>query len=294
MAVMRRIIGGVIILVGLAGLAAGAYGVVWVQGAAETTEKEITSGMDFGLEALETISDTLQVLILTVDDTAQVLESAVESSEATVETLDAIRPAVEELSNIIALGLPDSIEAVQAAMPAVEQASSAIDATLRTLAAFEWSATIPIIDYEMGFGLGVEYDPITPLDASVAQVSAALAELPSHLTGIEEDLETTHDSLGQTATSIENAAENLATVSLGLQATSASLAEYNVLIDRATDRLRQMRWNVRDNIRLARIALGLALGWFALSQLAPLYLGGTLLLSPRREQLDQKGIEEGP
>ena len=287
MAVMRRIIGGVIILVGLAGLAAGAYGVVWVQGAAETTEKEITSGMDFGLEALETISDTLQVLILTVDDTAQVLESAVESSEATVETLDAIRPAVEELSNIIALGLPDSIEAVQAAMPAVEQASSAIDATLRTLAAFEWSATIPIIDYEMGFGLGVEYDPTTPLDASVAQVSAALAELPSHLTGIEEDLETTHDSLGQTATSIENAAENLATVSLGLQATSASLAEYNVLIDRATDRLRQMRWNVRDNIRLARIALSLALGWFALSQLAPLYLGGTLLLSPRREQLDR-------
>ncbi len=287
MAVMRRIIGGVIILVGLAGLAAGAYGVVWVQGAAETTEKEITSGMDFGLEALETISDTLQVLILTVDDTAQVLESAVESSEATVETLDAIRPAVEELSNIIALGLPDSIEAVQAAMPAVEQASSAIDATLRTLAAFEWSATIPIIDYEMGFGLGVEYDPPVPLDASVAQVSAALAELPSHLTGIEEDLETTHDSLGQTATSIENAAENLATVSLGLQATSASLAEYNVLIDRATDRLRQMRWNVRDNIRLARIALSLALGWFALSQLAPLYLGGTLLLSPRREQLDR-------
>ncbi len=294
MIVMRRIIGGVILLVGLAGLAAGAYGVVWVQGAAETTEKEITSGMDFGLEALETISDTLQVLILTVDDTAEVLDSAVESSEATVETLDAIRPAVEELSNIIALGLPDSIEAVQAAMPAVEQASSAIDATLRTLAAFEWSATIPIIDYEMGFGLGVEYDPITPLDASVAQVSAALAELPSHLTGIEEDLETTHDSLGQTATSIENAAENLATVSLGLQATSASLAEYNVLIDRATDRLRQMRWNVRDNIRLARIALGLALGWFALSQLAPLYLGGTLLLSPRREQFDQKGIEEGP
>ncbi len=287
MVVMRRIIGGVIILVGLAGLAAGAYGVVWVQGAAETTEQEITSGMDFGLEALETISDTLQVLILTVDDTAEVLESAVESSEATVETLDAIRPAVEELSNIIALGLPDSIEAVQAAMPAVEQASSAIDATLRTLAAFEWSATIPIIDYEMGFGLGVEYDPATPLDASVAQVSAALAELPGHLTGIEEDLETTHDSLGQTATSIENAAENLATVSLGLQATSASLAEYNVLIDRATDRLRQMRWNVRDNIRLARIALSLALGWFALSQLAPLYLGGTLLLSPRREQLDR-------
>lgn len=287
MVMMRRIIGGAIILVGLAGLAAGAYGVVWLQGAAETTEQEITSGMDFGLEALETISDTLQVLILTVDDTALVLDSAVESSEATVETLDAIRPAVKELSNIIALGLPDSIEAVQAAMPAVEQASSAIDATLRTLAAFEWSATIPIIDYELAFGLGVEYDPPVPLDESVAQVSAALEELPSHLTEIEVGLETTHDSLGQTATSIENAAENLATVSRGLSATSASLEEYNDLIDRATDRLRQMRWNVRENIRLARLALGMALAWLALSQLAPLYLGCTLLSSTRPEQLNQ-------
>lgn len=287
MVMMRRIIGGAIILVGLAGLAAGAYGVVWLQGAAETTEQEITSGMDFGLEALETISDTLQVLILTVDDTALVLDSAVESSEATVETLDAIRPAVKELSNIIALGLPDSIEAVQAAMPAVEQASSAIDATLRTLAAFEWSATIPIIDYELAFGLGVEYDPPVPLDESVAQVSAALEELPSHLTEIEVGLETTHDSLGQTAASIENAAENLATVSRGLSATSASLEEYNDLIDRATDRLRQMRWNVRENIRLARLALGMALAWLALSQLAPLYLGCTLLSSTRPEQLNQ-------
>lgn len=287
MDVIRRIIGGVIILVGLAGMAAGAYGVVWLQGAAETTEREITSGMDFGLEALDTISGTLQVLIVTVDDTALVLDSAVGSSEAIVETLNAIRPVVAELSNIISLGLPDSIEAVQAAMPAVEQASSAIDATLRTLAAFEWSATIPIIDYELAFGLGVEYDPTTPLDASVAQVSAALAELPDHLTGIEGDLETTNDSLEVTAASIEKAAENLATVSLGLSATSASLAEYDDLIDRARDRLRQMRWNVRENIRLARIALSLALGWFALSQLAPLYLGSTLLSPKRPERVDR-------
>lgn len=287
MDVIRRIIGGVIILVGLAGMAAGAYGVVWLQGAAETTEREITSGMDFGLEALDTISGTLQVLIVTVDDTALVLDSAVGSSEAIVETLDAIRPVVAELSTIISLGLPDSIEAVQAAMPAVEQASSAIDATLRTLAAFEWSATLPIINYELAFGLGVEYDPITPLDASVAQVSAALAELPDHLTGIEEDLETTNDSLEVTAASIENAAENLATVSLGLQAASARLEEYDDLIDRARDRLRQMRWNVRENIRLARIALSLALGWFALSQLAPIYLGGTLVWSTRPEQVDR-------
>ena len=84
---MRRIIGGVVVLVGLVGLAGGLYGLCWLQGAAEQMEQNVVSGMDFGLEGLETISKTLVILDQTVDDTVAALDTAVASSQSTAETL---------------------------------------------------------------------------------------------------------------------------------------------------------------------------------------------------------------
>jgi len=279
---LRRILGAVIVAVGLLGLAAGLYAAVALQRGARELERDVVSGMDFGLEGLEVISDTLQVLIQTVDDTALIVDAAVASSENTQETLEALQPAVLELSDIAGTDLPQSIEAVQDAMPTLEQAGLTIDRALRTLAAFEWSATIPFLNYELGFGLGVEYDPTVPLDQSIAQVSAGLADLPTQLEGIEADLVDTHRGLGDTATSIDEVGESLAAVSQDLRDTSQTLEAYNDLIDRATGQLREMRWNVRDQITRGRVILTVVLIWLALSQLAPLYLGGSLL-TPWRE-----------
>ncbi len=275
--VLRRMIGGAIVLVGLLGLIGGLYGTYALQGAAVKLERDVTSGMDFGLEGLEVVSDTLQVLIQTVDDTATVMDAAVASSESTAETLAALEPAVQELSDIVATDLPDSITAIQDAMPALEQASGAIDQTLRTLAAFEWSTTLPIINYELGFGLGVEYDPLVPLDESVAQLGEELAKLPTHLEGIEANLAKTHQELGETAESVEQVGESLAAVSQDLQTTSEMLAEYDDLLARATSQVREVRWNIRGRIQKGRITLSGILIWLTLSQLAPLYLGYTLL-----------------
>ena len=292
--VLRRIIGGAIVLVGLLGLIGGLYGAYALQGAAVKLERDVTSGMDFGLEGLEVLSDTLQVLIQTVDDTATVMDAAVASSESTAKTLAALEPAVQELGDIIATDLPDNIAAIQDAMPALEQASSTIDQTLRTLAAFEWSTTIPIINYKLGFGLGIEYDPLVPLDESVAQLSEELAKLPTHLEGIEANLVQTHQELGETAESVEQVGESLATVSQDLQTSSEILAEYDDLLARATTQTRQVRWNIRDRIQRGRITLSAILIWLTLSQLAPLYLGYTLLSTrpeagrPAEELLSRK------
>jgi hypothetical protein len=281
---LRRILGGVIVVVGLLGLGGSLYAAVNLQEDARELEQDVVSGMDFGLEGLEVVSDTLQVLIQTVDDTALMVDAAVASSKNTQVTLEALQPAVQELGDIAGTDLPASIQAVQGAMPALEQAGLTIDRALRTLAGFEWSATIPLLNYELGFGLGVEYDPDIPLDQSIAQVGAGLAELPSQLEGIEADLVSTHQSLGETATSIGEVGDSLAAVGQDLRDTSETLEAYNDLIDRATRQLRERRWNIRDQITRGRIILTVILVWLAFSQLAPLYLGCSLLTPGREER----------
>ncbi len=274
---LRGIIGAVIVLVGLAGLASGMYGVVWLQKAAEDAERDIASGMDFGIESLEVVSDTLQVLIQTVEDTALVFDSAVESSEQAADTLQEIQPGVQEMNAIVASDLPESIQAIQNTMPAVEQAAAAIDSTLRTLAGFQWSATIPVVNYELGFGLGVEYDPPVPLDESIQQVELALSELPAQLASIETSLADTERNLGESASSIAQLGESLQAVSADLEAASAVLEEYEDLIGRASNQVREVRRDIRQKVQGVRIVSSGVLIWLALSQIAPLYLGCTLL-----------------
>ena len=300
---MRRILGGVMVLAGLIGLAVGVYGTIWLQQAAGRLEQNVVSGMDFGLESLEVVSGTLQIIVQTVDDTSTVVDGAVASSQRTAETLDAVRPAIQELSDIVAFEIPNNIYAIQATMPALEQAGAAIDTTLRTLSRFQWSATVPVINYELGFGLGVDYDPPVPLQESIVEVNEALGDIPAHMIGIQASLLDTHHSLGDTVTSVEEVGESLSTVSRDLHATADVLKEYDDLVRRATDQVRAVRRNIRRQIGNARITLTVVLVWLVLSQAAPLYLGCTLAQrtapavapdAPAEEQEQPTPTEPGP
>lgn len=284
--ILRRILGAVIILVGLAGLGFAVYGTIWLQDAADQVERDLVATLDGGLSGLEVISDTLVVIVQAVDDTGTVLDAAAAGSQTAADTIDAMRPAVRELSDVVAYDLPADIRRIQGAMPAVEQASGAIDKTLRTLADFQWKTTIPIINYPLELGLGIEYDPPIPLDESVADLSVALEQLPGKLAGVEASLFATDEGLGDTSESVGAIGASLATVQADLDATSAVLSEYNDLVAGATDRVRSVRRDLRGRIDGVRLTLSGVLVWLALSQLAPLYIGGTLLITrtPARSQ----------
>ncbi len=279
--VVRRIIGAVIVLTSLAGLGVGLYAAYQMQETAGQVETEVVSGLDFGLDALQVVSDTLDILVRTVYDTSTVVDEARAGAASTADGLENVRPAVQELADITASQLPDSIEAIRSAMPALEDASAAIDKTLRTLSSFQWSTTIPLVNYEVGFGLGIDYDPAIPLDQSVAEVNAGLDSIPTRLTDIQEDLLRTDQSLGDSASSLEQLGESLTAVSQDLASASIVLQEYRGLVARATRQVRAVRWNIRQQIQTGRLVLTGVLAWLALSQLGPLYLGCRLLTYPR-------------
>jgi hypothetical protein len=134
-----------------------------------------------------------------------------------------------------------------------------------------------VVNYELGFGLGVDYDPPVPLDESIRQVDQALSELPGQLSDIQASLLDTNRNLGQTAISIEGVGESLSTVSEDLRQTSMILDEYNDLVGRATNKVREVRWDIRQRVQGVRTVLSVILLWLALSQLAPLYLGCSML-----------------
>jgi hypothetical protein len=278
---MRRLLGAVIILAGLVGLVFGIYALVWVQAAAEEVERDLVSAMDSGLNGLEVVSDTLVVVVQMVEDAGSVIESAATSSQNAAGTIDSMGVGVREMSDVIAFDLPNNIQQIEDKLPALEEAGAAIDKTLRTLADFHWSATIPIINFPLDFGLGITYNPPVPLDESVAQIGVALGELPIRLSGIQASLLETNLGLGETARSMEAIGDSLSGVQGDMDRLGEVLAEYDDLVATATDQARLIRRDLRGRIQGVRLTITGILAWLILSQITPLYLGATLLIKPK-------------
>jgi hypothetical protein len=105
-----------------------------------------------------------------------------------------------------------------------------------------------------------------------------VAGLPSHLGGIEDDLRSTNQALGETTESVQEVGTTLAVVSQDLHATSEALQEYDELFAETMGQLRKARRSIRDQVRTGRFVLTGILLWLAFSQIAPLMLGYTWLL----------------
>jgi hypothetical protein len=280
---MRRLMGVVIILVGLVGLVFGVYALIWVQHAADEIERDLVSAMDSGLNGLEVVSDTLVVAVQMVEDAGAVIESAATSSDDAAGTIDSMGAGVREMSNVIAFDLPDTIQQIEGTLPALEEAGAAIDKTLRTLSNFQFNATIPIINFPIDFGLGIDYNPPVPLDQAVAEIGVALGELPIQLSGIQASLLETNLGLGDTAKSMKGIGDSLSSVQGDMDRLGDVLGEYDDLVAGATDQARIIRRDLRGRIQGVRFTITGILAWLILSQIGPLYVGATLLVRPRPE-----------
>ncbi len=154
------------------------------------------------------LGETLAPLIESIDNVHAIM---VESNDVLVgveESLDSVqdvtvdmtilltdtRPLVSESTEVIASDIPGAIEGIQASMPSLIETAATVDETLRFLSNFEASIPIPFRD-SLSFGLGIDYDPETPLDQALEDLNGNMDGIPENLRDLEDDLTTANDNL---------------------------------------------------------------------------------------------------
>lgn len=274
----QRILGLIMMGIGVIGIGLSVVGLIsglWLMNDLSRTLEE---NLTLTIESLETVRQTL---LLTRDTVAQANEglTVVEEMAGNVSTtLEGTQPLLEQVAQVVGEDVPESIEAIQSSMPALEQAASAIDDTLRTLSAFNRSFLG--IDLE----LGVEYDPETPFDESVATIGDSLEGVPERLRSLQTNLDETQQSLGIISENLSAVANNLHEVNGNVAEMEPLLDDYIALITEFTDSARQTRENLKRQMWTVRIGMSAVMIWLGLTQIAPLYLGWELL-SGRRNKL---------
>jgi hypothetical protein len=219
-----------------------------------------------------------QTLLLAKTTTAQVTDGldAVESAAINAsQTISQTRPLLGELGQLVSRDVPDNLEAVQSAVPDMAQAAAGVDDTLTVLSDLHIEQTI--LGYPLYFDLGIDYAPEVPFEESINQIGTGLEGIAPRLRGLQVHVDATDGSLEAIGEDMVTLSEKVQTVNRSVAGVTPLFDDYTRIVTETGERVRQARINLAWQLHAARLAVTIAMAWIGLSQIAPLYLGWSLV-----------------
>lgn len=274
----RRIFGVFLILLGLFGILLAVQGAQLTKQAVADLGSGMDSSIDLVIDSLDTVLDSL---LLTRDALADVetLVTRVEGTAVNVSTaLESTDPILTEMRIITTQDLPDSLEAIEQAVPDAVQAADAIDTTLTTLNRFEINTTIPVIGYPIQYDLGIDYDPSVPFSASVQEIGNSLDGMPERLRGLEEAFAETQTNLATISGDMDDLSGDLVTINEQIAGLTPLVNDFIRIVTEGADNLRLVKGQIDSQVAMINTIITLGMAWLVLSQVVPLYLGYELIM----------------
>jgi len=276
---IRRLLGMLMLLVGLSGVGASYVGARMGHLAVEKIAAELVDALDLMTQSLNTIGDSLLLAKGTVAEVSRGLDTVEAAAGDLAGSLDETQPMLDQIGTIVSKDMPDSIELMQAAFPAMAQVAGVIDDTLTTLNSFRIDQRI--LGFDIKYDLGIDYDPEVPFDESVLLIGRSLDGIPEKLRSLQEQVETTSGNLDVVGQDIDDIISNLKDINAQISATDPMLDNYTRIVTDLNDRSRLVRAKISEQVEDAKDVVTFLMVWIAVSQMAPIYLGWDLALGRR-------------
>jgi len=272
---LRRILGVAMLLIGLSGLAVSAGGAIYGRFLIDSVIQELDRSLDLAAQSLDTVKGTLLLAQTTAAEVNDGLD-AVESAAINVsQTISQTRPLLGELGQLVSRDVPDSLEAVESTMPDMAQAAAVVDDTLTVLSDLHIEQTI--LGFPIYFDLGIDYAPEVPFEESVNQIGASLEGIAPRLRSLQVHVDATDGNLEAIGQDMVTLSEKVHTVNRSVADVAPLLEEYTRIVTETGDRVGQARIGLARQLNAAKLVITIAMAWIGLSQIAPLYLGWSLV-----------------
>ncbi|GJM42485.1 MAG: hypothetical protein DHS20C20_27670 [Ardenticatenaceae bacterium] len=279
----RRIIGILLLIIGLGGIAFSAIGARLGHQLVDRIAANFTQTLLQTSDSLEIVSETLILAKTSIADVNAVVTTAETTADNLANTVSDTRPLLSQIAVVASDQVPNNLETIQEAFPGLEQVAGVIDRTLVTLNSFRIDEEIFGLNIE--YDLGIDYEPDIPFDQSVRDLSEGLEGIPESLRAMEAYITITSDNLETVSQDIELLADDLETVNGRLLEFDPILDEYLILITNISDSTRQMRAQIEEESESVKNGITFGMIWLALTQIAPLYLGWELVTGRRSQQI---------
>jgi hypothetical protein len=272
---VRRILGALLILIGLLGIALGAVGVVYVWRLAEDVTVVALEGLFLVSDTLEDMDRSLEVASTTLDGTTIAIDSLYITSFAIGDTLSNTQVTLNEMAALAEDQLPTSMEYSLAALDTVKETARVIDQLLRGLA-------------QVGLGT---YDPEIPLDEAVENAVTGLGPVPDSLRVMGDGLHQTGRDMEGVQQGFTLMIDSVMEIRENLIDADAAIAAHQGTVQDLQERVDAVTPNVAQPIQAVAWGVTLLLFWIGLSQLAILRWGISLWEKRAPVIIDQESTE---
>lgn len=273
----RRIIGLILVLIGIGGVGLSIAGAIVGRDIVDEIGDNVLGNLELTSEGLTAVQDTLILAKVALIDVNNGLETVERTAVSVSIAISDTQPLVDQVTLIASDDLPDSIEAIEAAVPGLVQVAGAIDRTLTTLNNFRIDETVPLVGFSIQFDLGIDYDPDIPFDESVALLGESLDGLPDRLRSLDQSLQTSSENLGTISEDVLQLSQDLNTINARLAEVDPLLDEYIRIVQDTNDRARFTRLSMQAQLELIKSIVTIAAIWFGLNQLVPIYVGWEMM-----------------
>lgn len=273
----RRIIGLILVLIGIGGVGLSIAGTIVGRDIVDEIGDNVLGNLELTTEGLTAVQDTLILAKVALIDVNNGLETVERTAVSVSIAISDTQPLVDQVTLIASDDLPDSIEAIEAAVPGLVQVAGAIDRTLTTLNNFRIDETVPLVGFSIQFDLGIDYDPDIPFDESVALLGESLDGLPDRLRSLDQSLQTSSENLGTISEDVLQLSQDLNTINARLAEVDPLLDEYIRIVQDTNDRARFTRLSMQAQLELIKSIVTIAAIWFGLNQLVPIYVGWEMM-----------------
>jgi hypothetical protein len=294
MSIFRRIIGLLLIIVGLVGLVIAGAGAYFAAQAIDAGVSGMNSALDMVGTTVDTTTASLKNVQATLTEVGSTLDTVSQSTANLSTTLSDTQPLLEQVTTMTTDTVPTSLEAVNQAVPNLAGIAGAIDDTLTRLSNFQVERTI--LGVPLSFDLGVSYNPSEPFDNAVLAIGRSLVPIPRQMRELEASLDTATANLGAISNDIEQLSRNIDGINVTVGQYIPLLDQYIGVLDQTAASLENTRAQINANVSTIKwVTTGLML-WFALYQIMPLYIGYRMLsdkvvegtFEERLEQIEDK------
>lgn len=268
---VKRILGIVLLLVGLGGVGLSVAGTVVTWQVVESAGTSLDQNLQLLSQALDNVHSTITLIKTAIGQTNTGLTTVNTTVTHLAQTVNQTRPLMTQVNDIVSEEVPDSLIAVQATIPHMAEVAGTIDTALATLSNFQFEQEI--LGLPISFDLGIEYDPEQRFDDSITAMGDSLDGLPEQMQTLSIYLGVADDNLSQISRDITQIANNLEEINGSVGQVQPLLDEYLRIITETNDNIRLVRSNLPTHFTQLKTILLVIFVWIGLTQIAPLYLG---------------------
>jgi predicted nucleic acid-binding Zn-ribbon protein len=266
---VKKALGILLVFVAVIGMLLAVAGLVQVWRLQARLSERAVASLALTADTLENTSAGLEILASSLDSTAASLQTLQTTTVSASDTISDTMLVLDSTATMLTSGIPATITAVQSSLATAEQGAGVIDDVLRILSG------IPFIS-------DVDYNPQTPLDQSIAEISASLEAIPEALQDTGEQLTNAGANLSGFEDSMVALSEQLVEIEADLNDMQGVVENYQDILDTANTAVGNLQRDVPVWIQRAAWVATLVLIWFGFAQLGPLLQGWGIYQANRR------------